>query len=448
MKSRIAVVSFFCILSAVVGLAQTSTNTTSATPNSSASTPAISGQGAARFLPVWTSSSTLGDSILFQAGGSVGVRTTSPQATFDVESTGVFGILGATSSTAPFAAGVTGRSASTTGNAVVGEATATSGINNGVFGQSASPTGVGVSGSATAAAGGIGVYGQTVSTLGVGVAGASLASTGNAPGVYGQTASTEFGAGVNGTATATTGNAVGVFGSAAGTNGNGVFGYASSASGSTIGVSGFVESPTGTAGRFVAHAGLGLILQGNSGSNQTQVFSVDASGNGFFAGNLNITGNVSKGSGSFKIDHPRDPANKYLSHSFVESPDMMNVYNGIVVLDARGSAWVDLPDYFQDLNRDYRYQLTSIGAPGPRLFIATEVSANRFQIAGGKPHAKVSWQVTGIRHDAFANAHRIQVEEEKPSNQRGTYLHPELFGEPAAQTIGWSAPTTGALPTH
>jgi hypothetical protein len=334
---------------------------------------------------------------VFQAGDRVGVRTASPQATLDVESTFVSGIWGRTSSTEPFATGV---------------------------------------------------YGQSASTSGIGLSGAATATTGNAYGVFGQTATTDFGAGVIGTTSATTGNAFGVFGSSAGTSGNGVFGYASSTSGSTIGVSGFVESPTGTAGRFVAHSGLGLILQGNSGSNQTQVFSVDANGNGFFAGNLNVTGNVSKGSGSFKIDHPLDPANKYLSHSFVESPDMMNVYNGVVALDARGSAWVDLPDYFQTLNRDYRYQLTSIGAPGPNLYIAKEVSGNRFRISGGRPHARVSWQVTGIRHDAYADANRIKVEEEKPANQRGTYLHPELFGGPATLTGGLSAPTVAARATR
>ena len=37
-------------------------------------------------------------------------------------------------------------------------------------------------------------------------------------------------------------------------------------------------------------------------------------------------------------------------HSFVESPDMMNVYNGMVRLDAKGEAWVNLPDYFEALN--------------------------------------------------------------------------------------------------
>ena len=44
---------------------------------------------------------------------------------------------------------------------------------------------------------------------------------------------------------------------------------------------------------------------------------------------------------------------------------------------------------------------------------------------------KVSWQVTGIRHDAFANAHRIPESVRKPEPEIGTYLHPEAFGKPA-----------------
>ena len=141
-------------------------------------------------------------------------------------------------------------------------------------------------------------------------------------------------------------------------------------------------------------------------------------------------GTISKGGGSFKIDHPLDPANEYLYHSFVESPDMMNIYNGIVILDKHGKAVVALPDYFEALNQDFRYQLTAIGAPGPKLYVAGEISGNKFSIAGGKPGAKVSWQVTGIRHDAYADAHRIRVEEEKTGKERGTYLHPELFNSP------------------
>ncbi len=159
----------------------------------------------------------------------------------------------------------------------------------------------------------------------------------------------------------------------------------------------------------------------------------------YFNGNVTVTGTLSKGGGSFKIDHPLDPENKYLYHSFVESPDMKNVYDGVVLLDARGEAWVELPEWFDGLNRDFRYQLTAIGAPGPNLYIAEEISNNRVKIAGGNSGMKVSWQVTGIRQDAFANAHRITVEEEKSGDERGKYLHPEENGMPESMGIGYSA---------
>jgi hypothetical protein len=115
---------------------------------------------------------------------------------------------------------------------------------------------------------------------------------------------------------------------------------------------------------------------------------------------------------------------------------MMNVYNGVIRLDAKGEAWVSLPEYFEALNRDFRYQLTSIGAPAPNLYVAEEVSHNRFKIAGGKPGGKVSWQVTGIRQDAYANANRIPVEEVKPPAEQGFYLHPELYGQPDSRRVG------------
>ncbi|GAI41369.1 unnamed protein product, partial [marine sediment metagenome] len=149
---------------------------------------------------------------------------------------------------------------------------------------------------------------------------------------------------------------------------------------------------------------------------------------GYFQGRVRITGNLSKGSGSFKIDHPLDPENKFLQHSFVESPDMMNIYNGNVTLDENGRATVRVPDYFEALNRDFRYQLTAIGAPGPNLYIAEKISDNRFKIAGGKPGMEISWQVTGIRHDPYAVANRIAVEEVKPAEECGYYLHPKAYG--------------------
>jgi len=159
---------------------------------------------------------------------------------------------------------------------------------------------------------------------------------------------------------------------------------------------------------------------------------------GYFAGAVDVVGTLFKSAGSFKIDHPLDPANKYLLHSFVESPDTKNVYDGVAVMDANGEAWVDLPEWFETLNSDFRYQLTAIGASAPGLYIAEEISGNRFKIAGGKPGGKVSWQVTGIRQDAFAKAHRLPVEEEKPEAEKGFYLHPELFGQPKEKGIDWA----------
>jgi hypothetical protein len=158
---------------------------------------------------------------------------------------------------------------------------------------------------------------------------------------------------------------------------------------------------------------------------------------GYFNGNVEVTGTLTKTAGSSKIDHPLDPANKYLSHSSVESPDMKNIYDGVAVLDATGEAVVELPEYFAALNRDFRYQLTAVGAPGPNLYVAQEVTHNRFRIAGGEAGTKVSWQVTGIRQDAWAAKHRIPVEEDKAELERGHYLHPELFDQPEEKSVEW-----------
>jgi hypothetical protein len=216
--------------------------------------------------------------------------------------------------------------------------------------------------------------------------------------------------------------------------------YGQSSSG--YGVYGTTNGGSDVAGVFGTSTGLfgtGVIGKADNGDNAYGVWGQSTEGYaGYFSGNVNITGVLSKGAGSFKIDHPLDPANKYLYHSFVESPDMMNIYNGNVTLDADGEAWVELPDWFEALNRDFRYQLTAIGAPGPDLYVAEEISGNRFKIAGGAPGMKVSWQVTGIRQDPFANAHRIPVEEEKPVRERGFYLYPRLYGQPEQRSVDWA----------
>lgn len=143
-----------------------------------------------------------------------------------------------------------------------------------------------------------------------------------------------------------------------------------------------------------------------------------------FNGHVTVNGELKKMSGSFVIDHPLDPANKLLSHSFVESPDMKNLYDGVVTLDMKGEATVHLPDWFEALNKDFRYQLTCIGG-WAQVYISQEIKNNTFKIAGGKPGMKVSWMVTGTRHDPWANEHRIQVEKNK--QQKGTYLFKEYY---------------------
>jgi hypothetical protein len=204
--------------------------------------------------------------------------------------------------------------------------------------------------------------------------------------------------------------------------------------------------------------GVGYGVLGESAAHGFGVYGYSDNGYGIYGNSktsyaayldakVKITGNLEKAGGSFKIDHPLDPANKYLCHSFVESPDMKNVYDGVVVLDRKGKAEIELPDWFGALNKDFRYQLTAIGAPGPNLYIAEEISEAtttkysnsssnnnnnniHFKIAGGASGMKVSWQVTGIRKDPWANANRIEVEEEKPDKERGYYLHPDVYGQP------------------
>ena len=158
---------------------------------------------------------------------------------------------------------------------------------------------------------------------------------------------------------------------------------------------------------------------------------------GLFSGNVQVIGTLSKSGGSFKIDHPLDPENKYLSHSFVESPDMKNIYDGNITTDHNGIAVVELPDYFEALNRDFRYQLTVVGQFAQAI-VAEEVKDNRFTIQTSAPGVKVSWQVTGIRQDAWANKNRIPVEEAKSERERGHYLNPEAFGKEEERSIKWA----------
>jgi hypothetical protein len=240
--------------------------------------------------------------------------------------------------------------------------------------------------------------------------------------------------------------------------GAGVYATSTIAGDSAVyGVSNSTSSLAGTNGGLFqssSSAGAGVVGVNNRGGYAGYFEAMQGGYAGYFAGDVTVTGMLTKGGGSFKIDDPIDPTGKYLSHSFVESPDMMNIYNGTATLDAHGRATVTMPDWFSALNRDFQYQLTSIGAPGPKLYIASEMNGNTFQIAGGKKGMRVSWMVTGIRQDVWANAHRIPTEEAKPEKEQGRYLHPELYGAGADKSVATmpqpasgvaESPATGVL---
>ena len=299
----------------------------------------------------------------------------------------------------------------------------TSGENYGIMGQTDSTSGVGVYGYARATLGvNYGVRGESDSQDGIGVHGIGeltgvLGESGSGYGLRGETSSSNY---------------AGVYALGHGSDADLILGGRSAVDDDGI----LYSDPSYDSSDLflVAHDGVRIDLD-NDGDGEdadftivdkdnTIIFNVDESGDVY------VAGNVSKGGGSFKIDHPLDPENRYLYHAFVESPDMKNIYDGVAVLNEDGAAQVTLPDWFEALNKEFRYQLTPIGAPMPNLYIAQEVKDNAFAIAGGEPGKKVSWQVTGIRHDPYAEAYRIPVEEAKTAEERGTYLHPELYEQP------------------
>ena len=286
---------------------------------------------------------------------------------------------------------------------------------SGVFGYGTGTTTFGTYGTSLL----IGSGGIVGSTNGGASLTATLGSFGytEAIGTYGefsQTSGTEpqFGYGVAGEAT----------GSATDAN-TGVYGAAYGSTGNNTGIWGVADSTVAPSGIYSFRA-----IEGDL--NATTGFA------GVFFGAVDVVGNLSKSGGTFKIDHPQDPANKYLYHSFVESPDMMNIYNGNITTDANGTAVVTLPSYFEAENKDFRYQLTVIGGTFAQAIVSREVEGNTFEIKTNQPNVKVSWQVTGVRQDAWANAHRVVPEVEKEASDRGKYLHPELYGGSLMDAIG------------
>jgi hypothetical protein len=366
-------------------------------------------------------------------------------------STSGVGVLGEATATTGSVYGVQGRSSSSSGAGVFGEATATTGSVYGVQGRSSSTSGVGVFGEATATTGSVyGVQGRSSSTSGVGVFGEATATTGSVYGVQGRASSTS-GVGVFGEATAASGNTYGIVGRASSTSGVGVLGEATATTGNTygglfqnpsssgIGVYGYAQATTGTnfgvVGRSESPSGRGVVgvAEASTGTNYGVLGRTNSSANGwgvYAGGRLGASGTK-----SFQIDHPLRPETHFLNHFCIEAPEPYNLYRGTVTLDAQGEAWVQLPDYFEAINRDASYHLTPIGAAMPNLHVAVEIQGNRFKIAGGAPFKKVSWEVKAVRNDPWVQQYGYQTEQEKPKEYQGLYLHPELYGQPKERGI-------------
>jgi hypothetical protein len=144
------------------------------------------------------------------------------------------------------------------------------------------------------------------------------------------------------------------------------------------------------------------------------------------------------GAKAFTMDHPLDPTNKTLMHAAAESNEVINFYSGNVTTDATGKAMVSLPDYFEAINKDFRYQLTVIGGTFAQAIISKEVSNNKFEIATNQPNVKVSWEVKGVRNDAHMRKFPFVAVEEKSAAQKGKYIDPAAYNQPESKRVSYS----------
>lgn len=427
--------------------------------------------GTLNYVAKFTAATTVGNSLIFDNGTNVGIGTASARSKIYLRTAltatmyeGIFdSVTGPTSATAIYDAFFASMNGQGVLNIGVGASSfgTTTGQNEGAefLASGSSTLNIGVHGDAYGVGAGPN-YGGYLEAAGgstainVGSRG-SAQSSAAAPnlGLFGVSdSSTVENEGVEGDAVSTLASSanygVAGFGTAVNdinSQNVGVEGVANLSRGFNIGVYAISDSSTGTGGVAQGFpSNVGLYASGTCATCTQNGLLGNSLAGAFFGdvvieGNLDVVGTLSKGSGTFKIDHPQDPENKYLIHSFVESPDMMNIYNGNVTTDANGEATVSLPSYFQAENIEFRYQLTVIGTFAQAI-VGKEVENNQFVVKTNQPNVKVSWQVTGIRNDAFAQAHRIVDVVDKGTN-RGKYLYPELYGKGNESRIGWIDPS-------
>ncbi|MBL0147183.1 MAG: hypothetical protein IPP48_17240 [Chitinophagaceae bacterium] len=188
----------------------------------------------------------------------------------------------------------------------------------------------------------------------------------------------------------------------------------------------------------------------NPGTDDYQIFELGGGGERLrienTTGTVVVSGDFTAlGVKAFTMDHPLDPTNKKLMHAAVESNEVLNSYSGNVVTDASGKATVSLPDYFEAINKDFRYQLTVIGGTFAQAMISKEISSNKFEIATNQPNVKVSWEVKGVRNDARMIKNPFVAVQEKTAAQKGKYIDPASHNQPESKGVTYDANLSSSL---
>jgi hypothetical protein len=211
-----------------------------------------------------------------------------------------------------------------------------------------------------------------------------------------------------------------------------------------------IDAASGDAALRFQKAGVGQWnTRNNPATDDYQIFELGGGGervrieNG--TGKVVISGDATVlGVKAFTMDHPLDPANKILMHAAAESNEVINFYSGNITTDASGKATVQLPDYYEALNKDSRYQLTVIGSFAQAI-ISKEVSNNKFEIATSVPNVKVSWEVKGVRNDARMKQHPFVSVQDKPAPEKGKYWDPAAHGQPESKGVSYDASLQSSL---
>jgi hypothetical protein len=298
----------------------------------------------------------------------------------------------------------------------MGFATSPSGVNFGLYGKAVSPAGFAVFGQGNA---------TVTGNLGVGTGTATVThrfeaivdennNTGAVNILNGTTPFSPVGSRL-GLLAASVGNGgtlnKGVYGAAVSSGGNNCYGVHGHAGGSAL--------------------NYGVLGSASGGSSNYA---------GFFNGEL-FASSVSGGIKAFMIDHPLDPENKVLTHSCVESDQRMNLYRGLATTDSRGYATIAVPSWFEALNEDILYQLTVIDTEDSASFtmakVVRELRSGTFRIRSSVGRTKVSWMLTGKRHDPTSQHYPLEVERLKTDGERGRYYEPEAYGKPKSLGMGY-----------